>query len=103
LGVIKGDSFYLQIRSQQIQTVQHRIVVSVVWNRSKFEKVPGTNTRRRKLRPESDWKRINHPELAIVSVELWDDVQKRLSALMGHIASAHVQAFCRDRLQAPIF
>jgi site-specific DNA recombinase len=60
----------------------------VVWNRSKFEKVHGTNTRRRKLRPESDWKRIEHPELVIVSRELWERVQTRLSGFSGmHRAS----------------
>lgn len=50
----------------------------VVWNRSKFEKVPKTNTRRRKMRDESEWIRVPHPELAIVSSELWDRVQVRL-------------------------
>ena len=50
----------------------------VVWNRSKFEKVPRTNTRRRKMRDESEWIRVQHPELAIVPTELWDRVQARL-------------------------
>jgi site-specific DNA recombinase len=50
----------------------------VVWNRSKFEKVPRTNTRRRKMRDESEWIRVEHPELAIVSAELWNRVQSRL-------------------------
>ena len=50
----------------------------VVWNRSKFEKVPKTNTRRRKMRDESEWIRVHHPELAIVAAELWDRVQARL-------------------------
>jgi len=47
----------------------------VVWNRSKFEKVPRINTRRRKMRDESEWIRVQHPELAIVAAELWDRVQ----------------------------
>lgn len=50
----------------------------VVWNRSKFEKVPESNKRRRKMRPESEWIRLERPELAIVSRELWDRVQARL-------------------------
>jgi site-specific DNA recombinase len=50
----------------------------VVWNRSKFEKVPRTNTRRRKMRDESEWIRVQHPELTIVPAELWDRVQARL-------------------------
>ncbi len=50
----------------------------VVWNKTKFDKMPGTNKRRSKARPEKDWLRIPHPELAIVSPELWDAVQARL-------------------------
>ena len=50
----------------------------VVWNKTKFDKMPGTNKRRSKARPEKDWLRIPHPELAIVSTELWDAVQVRL-------------------------
>jgi site-specific DNA recombinase len=55
----------------------------VIWNRSKFEKVPGTNKRRRKMRRETEWQRIQHPELAIVPVELWDKVQRRLQFFNG--------------------
>jgi site-specific DNA recombinase len=48
-----------------------------VWNRSKFVKVPGTNKRRSRPRPESEWRRLSMPELAIVSGELWNAVQNR--------------------------
>jgi site-specific DNA recombinase len=51
----------------------------LVWNRLRFEKVPETNKRRSKLRPESEWIRTKRPELAIVSTELWDRVQDRLN------------------------
>jgi site-specific DNA recombinase len=51
----------------------------VIWNRTRFEKVPGTNKRRAKRRDESEWVRLARPELAIVSVELWDRVQQRLN------------------------
>ncbi len=53
----------------------------VIWNRSKFEKVPESNKRRRKMRDESEWIRKQRPELAIVSEELWDRVQARLNFL----------------------
>jgi len=53
----------------------------IVWNRSKFLKVPGTNTRRSRPRPESEWKRFSDPELAIVSVELWNKVQGRFKSV----------------------
>ena len=52
-----------------------------VWNRSKFVKVPGTNKRRSRPRPESEWKRLSAPELAIVSVELWNRAQSRFKSL----------------------
>jgi site-specific DNA recombinase len=55
----------------------------VIWNRSKFEKVPGTNRRHKKMRDESQWKRVEHPELAIVSIELWERVQRRLKTFSG--------------------
>jgi site-specific DNA recombinase len=55
----------------------------VVWNRSKFEKEPGTNRRRRKIREKGEWKRIHHPELAIVSLDLWQRVQQRLTSFGG--------------------
>lgn len=52
----------------------------VIWNRTRFVKVPGTNKRRAKPRDESEWLRIPRPELAIVSVELWRRVQDRLNS-----------------------
>jgi site-specific DNA recombinase len=51
----------------------------LIWNRSKFEKVPESNKRRRKIRDESEWIRTQRPELAIVTEELWDRVQARLN------------------------
>jgi site-specific DNA recombinase len=51
----------------------------VIWNRTKFEKVPGTNKRRAKRRDESEWIRVQRPDLAIVPIELWDRVQQRLN------------------------
>jgi DNA invertase Pin-like site-specific DNA recombinase len=53
----------------------------MIWNRSRFEKVPESNKRRRKMRDESEWIRTRRPELAIVSEELWDGVQARLNFL----------------------
>jgi site-specific DNA recombinase len=51
-----------------------------IWNKSEFRKVPGTNTRRSRPRPDNQWKRVSQPELAIVSKELWDEVQARLKS-----------------------
>src|SRR5882672_10596642 len=55
-----------------------RYVGRVVWNRSKFVKVPGTNRRVARRRPESEWRTHTAPELRIVSDELWLKVQERL-------------------------
>jgi Recombinase len=51
-----------------------------IWNKSQFRKFPGANNRRRKPRPESQRTRIPLPELAIVSEELWNEVQVRLNS-----------------------
>jgi site-specific DNA recombinase len=56
---------------------------NVVWNRSKFVKVPGTNKRQRRLRPESEWLRSSNPELAIIPADLWRAVRARFAALPG--------------------
>ena len=44
----------------------------------RFEKVPDSNKRRARLRDPSEWVRVQRPELAIVSPELWARVQARL-------------------------
>ena len=49
----------------------------VIWNSSRFVKVPGTNKRVRRARPESEWRTVAHPELQIVSDELWQRVRER--------------------------
>ncbi len=54
-----------------------------VWNRTKYLKVPGTNKRRSRPRPQSEWTRLSVPELAIVSEELWERVQRRLKSFDG--------------------
>jgi site-specific DNA recombinase len=55
-----------------------RYVGRVVWNRTKFVKVPGTNRRVARLRPESEWRTNILPDLQIVSDDLWERVQSRL-------------------------
>ncbi len=49
----------------------------IVWNRSRFIKRPGTNKRVRRVRPRSDWRIIDRPELRIVSEDLWQRVRDR--------------------------
>jgi site-specific DNA recombinase len=53
----------------------------VVWNRSRFVKVPGTNRRVARPRPRSEWQISKRPDLRIVSNELWQAVQARQSRM----------------------
>ncbi|SPE31337.1 hypothetical protein SBA5_880005 [Candidatus Sulfotelmatomonas gaucii] len=50
----------------------------LIWNKRRFLKRPGTNQRISRMRPESEWIRVNVPKLQIVSTELWNTVQARL-------------------------
>jgi site-specific DNA recombinase len=49
----------------------------MVWNRSRFIKVPGTNKRVARPRPKSEWRISERPELRIVCDQLWQAVQAR--------------------------
>ena len=51
----------------------------VIWNRSQYVKQPETNKRVRRMRPESEWKIFEKPELRIIDESLWGRVQERLS------------------------
>jgi Recombinase zinc beta ribbon domain len=46
-------------------------------------KVPGTNKRVRRARPESEWRIVPHPELQIVRDELWQRVKERQDKLQA--------------------
>jgi site-specific DNA recombinase len=49
-----------------------------IWNRTQSIQRRGTAIQRK--RPESEWVRLESPELRIISEELWDQVQERLHA-----------------------
>jgi site-specific DNA recombinase len=55
----------------------------VIWNSSRFVKVPGTNKRVRRARPESEWRIVPHPELQIISDESWQRVKERQDKLQA--------------------
>jgi site-specific DNA recombinase len=55
----------------------------VIWNSSRFVKVPGTNKRVRRARPESEWRIVPHPELRIIDDELWQRVKERQDKLQA--------------------
>ena len=54
----------------------------VIWNTSRFVKVPGTNKRVRRARPQNEWRTVPHPELQIVSDDLWQRVKERQENLL---------------------
>ena len=56
---------------------------NVIWNSSRFVKVPGTNKRVRRMRPQSEWRTMLHPELQIISDELWRRVKERQESLLS--------------------
>jgi site-specific DNA recombinase len=60
----------------------------VVWNSSRFVKVPGTNKRVRRARPQSEWRTVPHPELQIVSDDLWQCVKERQEKLLATYGGA---------------
>lgn len=56
-----------------------RYTGKVVWNASKWVRVPGRKARRRVARPESEWNVARYDELRIVPEELWEAVQARFA------------------------
>jgi site-specific DNA recombinase len=63
-----------------IREMLHRDLYAgrLIWNRSQFVKEPGTNRRVCRPRPKTEWLIVEHPELCIVSDQLWKSVQARL-------------------------
>ncbi len=53
---------------------------SLVWNKYQWRKKPGTSKRVKRVRPESEWIRVDRPELRIVDEDLWEAVQARNAA-----------------------
>jgi site-specific DNA recombinase len=59
----------------------------VVWNRTRKIRNPRTGRRLQRLRPESEWKIQQAPHLRIVTEELWQEVQARLSSVKPAFAN----------------
>jgi DNA invertase Pin-like site-specific DNA recombinase/Arc/MetJ-type ribon-helix-helix transcriptional regulator len=54
------------------------------FNRRQWVKVPNSNTRRYRARPEHEIIRRSRPHLRIIDQELWNDVQTRVAAVRAH-------------------
>jgi site-specific DNA recombinase len=50
----------------------------LIWNQSKWVRVPGRKGRRRIMRPQSEWIVREAPDLRVVPPQLWADVQARI-------------------------
>ena len=49
----------------------------LIWNKTQKIRVPGTGRRIKRLRPESEWVKLDAPHLRIVPEDLWVGVQRR--------------------------
>lgn len=58
--------------------MNERYTGRVVWNRTKWVRVPGKRSRRQIERPESEWRVQEAPELQIVSDGLWRAAQSKI-------------------------
>ena len=56
----------------------------LLWNRSRWMRVPGTRRRRRVFRPESEWVVVDRPDLRIVDEGWWTRVQERRARVRAH-------------------
>jgi site-specific DNA recombinase len=61
----------------------------MIWNRSRFIKVPGTNKRVARPRPRSEWQTSERPDLRIVNDELWQAVQRRQTRMQQLYGGHH--------------
>jgi site-specific DNA recombinase len=61
----------------------------VIWNRTRFIKVPGTNKRVARPRPRSEWQISDRHDLRIVNDELWQAVQRRQTKMQQLYGGHH--------------
>jgi len=73
----------------------------VIWNRARKIRDPRSGKRLQRLRPESDWKVQQAPHLRIVSEELWQAVQARLSSVKTAFANGQSAGLCTRAYSAP--
>ena len=73
----------------------------IVWNKRKFVKVPRTNNRISRKRPESEWLHLEVPEFRIVDQELWDRVHERLATVQNKYNFANRPGFLHRASTSP--
>lgn len=63
--------------------LNERYIGRFIWNQHKWLRASGKKRRRRLKRPESEWIRREHQELAIIDHDLWEAVQSRFKRRPG--------------------
>ena len=65
----------------EIRSILHRDLYrgTITWDKTHFEKRPGTNQRVCRRNPPEQWRTVNAEHLRIVSEELWNKVHDRFS------------------------
>ncbi len=56
--------------------LNERYIGRFIWNKRKYVRNPKKKNRKAVERPRSEWRILERPELAIISPEIWDAVQK---------------------------
>ncbi len=67
---------------------------TVVWNRTQKLRDPQTGRRIQRLRPRSEWRIMEAPELRIVPDELWSEVQARIAAVRAAFTPDRREGLC---------
>jgi site-specific DNA recombinase len=67
---------------------------TMVWNRTRKVRDPGTGRRLQRLRPRGDWTVVESPHLRIVPDEIWRAVVKRLASVNATFSSGPAVGLC---------
>jgi site-specific DNA recombinase len=67
---------------------------TVIWNRTKKVRDPGTGRRVQRVRPRSEWTIVDAPHLRIVADDIWIAVKNRLQAIQATFSSGEGAGLC---------
>jgi site-specific DNA recombinase len=67
---------------------------TMVWNRTRKVRDPGTGRRIQRLRPRADWTVVESPHVRIVPDEIWQAVVKRLASVNATFSSGQAVGLC---------
>jgi site-specific DNA recombinase len=66
-----------------------------VWNRTEKQRNPETGRKISRVRPESEWTRVEVPEWRITSDELWEAAHARVALVHERLGAARYGGICR--------